>query len=164
MERPRNLVLTGFMGTGKSTLGPQVAAALGLAFVDTDTEIVARSGLSIGDLFAQRGEPYFRLLESQLCQHLASESGRVIATGGGTFLDPATRFAFQSSLVVCLTADPQVLAERLKDRQGRPLAADWRHHLKQRQPIYEALPHHLDTSNLSVVEATQHLVRLWNCR
>ena len=89
----RNLVLTGFMGTGKTSVGRQVAQRLGRPFVDMDVEIEARTGKSIPRIFAEDGEATFRRIESSLCQELGAQVGLVIATGGGALVDPANRAA-----------------------------------------------------------------------
>jgi len=86
-----NLVITGFMGTGKTRVAREVARRLGYPFVDMDAEIEARAGKPIPRLFAEDGEAAFRHMEAALCVELGSPSGRVIATGGGALVDPVSR-------------------------------------------------------------------------
>jgi shikimate kinase len=93
----RRIVLTGFMGSGKSTVGPLVAARLGWLFVDADDVIVARSGMAITDMFAQHGEAAFRRLEQETIAELAAEEGLVLALGGGAIEDPKTRWLLLES-------------------------------------------------------------------
>ncbi|MCW8860479.1 MAG: AAA family ATPase, partial [Deltaproteobacteria bacterium] len=81
--RKTNIILTGFMGTGKSTLGRLLAKRLGYEFIDTDTEIEKRIGQTIAELFQEQGEGVFRQYEAELVQELAQQQGLVIATGGG---------------------------------------------------------------------------------
>jgi len=109
----RNIVLTGFMGTGKSDVGPVLAAALGWTFVDTDEVIVAGHG-SIAEIFRTDGEAAFRAIERDLAQQLSEGSEQVIAVGGGMLLDPASRGWLTSNAeVVCLTAAPEVIVARV---------------------------------------------------
>lgn len=162
MSKPANVILTGFMGTGKTTVGQLVAAQTGLRFVDTDAEIVARAGMTIPDVFAQQGEPAFRALESGICAELATRSGQVIATGGGALVDPCNRDIMQAAgLLVCLTARPDVIRERLADFDGRPLATNWEHLLRERRAAYAQIPHQIDTSEKSPEQVATEVVALW---
>jgi 3-dehydroquinate synthase len=119
------IVLTGFMGTGKSSTGRALAAATGRPFVDTDEEIVAREGRGIADIFATDGERYFRTLERGLAQELAGRDGLVIATGGRMMLDPVGGLLLsRDAAVVCLTAAPETIVARLAQvAEARPLLA-----------------------------------------
>lgn len=117
-----NIVLTGFMGTGKSTVGRLVAERLGRRFVDTDALIESRHG-PIPRLFAEHGEDHFRRLEREVAAELAATSGLVVATGGRTMLDPANQASLGASgTVVCLAASVEQLVLRLQDEaEDRPL-------------------------------------------
>lgn len=117
-----NIVLTGFMGTGKSTVGRLVADRLGRRFIDTDALIESRHG-PITELFADRGEDHFRQLERDVATELAEQSGLVVATGGRTMLDPENQATLGSTgFVVCLSASAATLVERLLDEaEHRPL-------------------------------------------
>jgi shikimate kinase len=162
----RNIVLAGFMGTGKTTVGQIVAARTGLAFVDTDAVIVARAGRSIAEIFAAQGEPAFRALEAEVCADLAAGGGQVIATGGGALLDPRTVAAFaDGNLFVCLTCDLDEIARRIGDDPLRPLARDGIERLarllESRRPIYARVPHQIDTSSLTPQQAAEEIIRLW---
>jgi shikimate kinase len=119
MEK-RNVVLTGFMGTGKSTVGRLLAAELDYRFVDTDELIVARDGRSIAAIFREDGQFAFRRWEAVISQELAGQMGLVIATGGRLMLDEANAAALsQNSSVFCLTAAPETILARLADDAGR---------------------------------------------
>lgn len=118
--KKRNVVLTGFMGTGKSTVGRLLAARLGYGFVDTDELIVARDGRSIADIFREDGPAAFRRWEAIIAQELAGQAGLVIATGGRLMLDAANAAALsQNAHVFCLTARPELILARLADDEGR---------------------------------------------
>ena len=109
----RNLVLTGFMGTGKTTVGRILADRLGRGFVDTDDVIESRAG-PIHTIFERDGEEAFRELERSLARELAAATGLVIATGGRMMLDAECAACLESvSDVVCLTADPDTIVERV---------------------------------------------------
>lgn len=111
---PDNVVLTGFMGTGKTTVARLLAERLGRRAVDADDLIEERHG-SIAALFAEHGEGHFRRLEREVAAELARERGLVISTGGRMLLDPANASALQSTgKVFCLTADVDELVERLR--------------------------------------------------
>ncbi len=142
----RNIVLTGFMGTGKSTIGRALAARLGWQFVDTDALIEAAHG-PIPDIFATHGEEHFRELERQVASDVAGRSGHVVATGGRLMLDPANQATLGAAgLVVALTATAEEIHDRLV-RDGtlehRPLLAgpDPRRVietlLEERTPLYQ---------------------------
>ncbi|MCA9951440.1 MAG: shikimate kinase, partial [Anaerolineales bacterium] len=120
-----NIILTGFMGTGKTTVGRLLAERLNRQFVDSDELIVARNGRSIADIFSTEGESFFRDLESQITQELAAKRGMVIATGGRLMLDPHNAELLSATgAVFCLTADPeQILARVASDDTRRPLLA-----------------------------------------
>ena len=163
-----NLILTGFMGTGKTTVGREVARRLGWPFVDMDAEIEARAGKSIPRIFAEEGEAAFREMESSLCRELSRRSGWVIATGGGALIDPDNREVVQASgTVVCLTCDVEGILERLRRKpQGRPLLAvddpraEIEHLLAARQEAYAAIPWQVDTTGLSVAQIAGRVLAL----
>jgi shikimate kinase len=108
MNEKKNIILTGFMGTGKTRVGRAVAGQLGMSFLDTDREIEDREGSSISDIFSRFGEAHFRNLEKSLCREIAGRKGLVIATGGGMALDPENRRLLNSiGIVVCLRCEAQ---------------------------------------------------------
>ena len=118
----RPIVLTGMMGAGKTVMGRRLAAHLGLAFVDSDAEIEAAAGMTIPDIFARHGEPFFRDRENRVVDRLIGAGARVVATGGGAFIHPATRAAIKAGgLSVWIKADFDVLMRRVRKRSNRPL-------------------------------------------
>ena len=118
----RPVVLSGFMGTGKSTLGPALAARLGVPFVDTDAEIERRSGRSVPDLWREEGEAAFRQREAELADRLLGQQGGVVvAFGGGTVtVDRVRRLAADRALVVTLMAAPEAVVARTPNLAARP--------------------------------------------
>lgn len=118
----RSLVLIGMMGAGKSSVGRRLAARMGLPFVDADTEIEAAAGMSIPDIFEVHGEPYFRAGEARVIGRLLADGPRVVATGGGAFMNPGTRALIaERGLSVWLKAELDVLLRRIRRRSDRPL-------------------------------------------
>lgn len=155
-----NIVLVGFMGTGKSAVGRELADRLRREFVDMDRTLETRAGLSVTRLFAERGEAHFRALEKALVVELAARRALVIACGGGVVLDADNIRAFaRSGLVVCLTAAPEELERRVAASTHRPLleqSGDKRRRIRElleaRRPFYDAVPCQVDTTGLTVGE------------
>ena len=122
----RNIVLTGFMGTGKSTVGKRAAGALGYDFVDTDQLIEERAGRTVAEIFRDEGEAAFRAMESAVAEELSLREGLVIATGGRLMLDPGNAALLEATgLVFCLTASAEEIFARVSadGPELRPLLA-----------------------------------------
>jgi shikimate kinase len=118
----RPIVLVGLMGVGKSTVGRRLAARLRLPFVDADEEIETAAGMTISEIFERFGEPYFRDGERRVIARLMDGRPKVIATGGGAFINDDTRaLILAEATAIWLDAAPEVLAERVKRRDTRPL-------------------------------------------
>lgn len=139
----RPIVFVGMMGAGKTSIGRQVAASLGLPFADSDHEIEHASRMTIADLFEKYGETEFRALEQRVIARLIGEGMRVLATGGGAFMNADTRLAIrQNALSVWLNADLDTLMGRVAKKQHRPLlqSADPRAVMERlmqiRYPVY----------------------------
>jgi 3-dehydroquinate synthase len=160
-----NIILTGFMGAGKTSVGREVATRMGCRFVDLDDLIVARAGKSIPDIFSEDGEPAFRALEATLCREMGEPAGLVVAVGGGAVVNPANREALAAGgTLICLDASPEALRQRIGDDDNRPMLAGGdrlariRELLAQRTPAYTAIPHHLDTTGLSIAAAAERVM------
>jgi shikimate kinase len=139
----RSIVFVGLMGAGKTAIGRKVAAALGLAFADSDHEIETASRMGIPDLFERYGEAEFRALEQRVIARILEHGPQVLSTGGGAFMNEQTRAAIAGHGVsVWLKADINVLMERVSKKQNRPLLrnADPRAVMEQlmaeRHPVY----------------------------
>jgi shikimate kinase len=119
----RCIVLIGMMGAGKSTIGRRLAARLRLAFVDADTEIeTAHAGMTIPEIFAAHGEPYFRDGEARVIARLLDHGPAVVATGGGAFMREETRGRVRDKAIsIWLKADVEVIMKRVRRRSDRPL-------------------------------------------
>ncbi|HYN87216.1 MAG TPA: 3-dehydroquinate synthase [Ardenticatenaceae bacterium] len=172
-----NLILTGFMGTGKSTVGHAVADVLGRPFVDLDDLLVERSGRDIPRIFAELGVVAFRQLEAAAVDEIAEQSGLVVATGGGTIVSSRNRRALaRSGVLICLRAEPSEIEGRLHRPGGRPMlqgapphhdpqagpawTAELRRLLDGRAHAYSRVPHQLDTTGRSVSEVVAEVVEL----
>ncbi len=141
----QNIVLMGFMGVGKSTIGRRLATQLGFTFVDTDALIVESAGKPIPQIFADEGEQGFRAREIEAVANVASQNRLIIATGGGAVVNPLNAARLRASgLTVLLTAKPEILLKRVGDRRTRPMLAHVENPLAhiivlnaQRAPFYE---------------------------
>lgn len=155
----KNIVLFGFMGTGKTSVGKALAQELGMQFLDMDHIIEEREGRTINDIFATDGEPYFRELEFNLVKELSQREGLVIGTGGGVVLNEENIKSFASTgLCVCLNAAPEEILRRLESDGSRPLLAEGdklqkiRDILDSRQALYAKVPEQIETSGMTVAE------------
>jgi shikimate kinase len=141
----RSVVLVGMMGAGKSTIGRRLAARLHLPFQDADAEIeLAHAGMTIPEIFAAHGEPYFRDGEARVIARLLDNGPSVLATGGGAFMREETRGRIRDKAVsVWLKADAETIMKRVKRRADRPLlqtadpAATIARLIEERHPVYE---------------------------
>ena len=188
---PRNLVLVGFMGSGKTAVGRRVAPALGLEFADLDDAIVTAAGKAIVEIFEDDGETAFRRLEADAVARFAAGTGRVIAPGGGAVMnDQSWRRLLDGNLVIRLLASPAALLRRIRhretsrDRHGkrprdiRPLAdvdpaarrwpADARTRvlalMQQREARYAEAPLVVDTTGRSLDAVVRDVERLARSR
>jgi len=148
--RHRTIVLIGLMGAGKSTVGRKLAARLHLPFVDADTEIERAAGLSIPEIFERFGEAHFRDGERRVIARLIDGMPKVIATGGGAFMQPETRsLILDRATTIWLDADIDILAERVRRRDNRPLLRGRNPHevlselAAVRNPVYALAPIHI---------------------
>jgi shikimate kinase len=163
---PRNnLYLVGFMGTGKTTIGRELAKAMGRKFMDTDHVLEKRFDKSVNEIFAEDGEAVFRQAERDLSVELSKTENKVIGTGGGTIMDPVSLEAFQSSgLLLRLYTRQTNLIGRLKRTSKRPLLAGETEEeverkikklLTEREEVYGKINLRLETTDLTPMIAAK---------
>lgn len=159
-----NVVLTGFMGTGKTVVGKSLAQKLDYEFVDTDSLIEQEAGQSISHIFRHSGEAYFRKVEKDVIRKLSGREGLVMATGGGAILDPENMATLRrQGLLVCLSAQPRTILSRLKGQKDRPLLdtsdrfGEIQRLLKHRLPFYERADYIIQTDRMSVPQIVRRL-------
>jgi len=172
------LIITGFMATGKSSVGPLVARRLAWEFVDVDSVIVARAGKPIAQIFADHGEAHFRQLEREAVAHLTSDRRRcphchgphpeVISTGGGVLVDESNCAALKRvGVIVCLTARPEVVAARVeRSKTKRPKLAEGgkstlvriKELMDERADAYARADVQVDSSELTVDQLADRVI------
>ena len=162
-----NIIITGFMGTGKSVVAKELARKLKMKFIDMDRIIEEGQGMSIADIFSRYGENYFRQQENKLVKELSQKENMIIATGGGTLLSSDnTRILGQRGQIICLYADSRTIYNRVKRRNNRPLLkgenvlSDIDRLLEERKKIYDNIKWKIDTTNLNIQEVTDKIIAL----
>jgi len=178
------LIITGFMATGKSSVGPLVARRLGWEFVDLDTVIVARVGKQIAQIFADHGEAHFRQLEREAVACLTGDRRRcprchgpypeVISTGGGVLVDESNCAALKRvGLIVCLTARPEVVAARIeRSKTKRPKLAEGgkstlariKELMDERVDAYARADVQIDSSDLTAEQLADDVISAFGAR
>lgn len=162
-----NIILTGFMGTGKTSAGRRLAKELNIRFVDTDYLIEKEAGISIDEIFAKFGEAYFRRLESKVIMGISANTDMVISTGGGAIVDPMNLEALKKNgIVICLTASVDVILSRVGSGDERPLISEGDKKetisglLKVREPFYKKADFIVDTSAKTVGEVVEEIKKI----
>lgn len=165
----RNIVLFGFMGTGKSSTGRVIAGRLGRELIEMDAIIEAREGKTINHIFVSEGEPYFRALERDLVQELAARSSLVVSTGGGVVLNPANIEDFRrSGVLFSLMATPETVYERTRRETHRPLLATADpmkrivELMDQRRSFYEKADHIIHTDGKTVEQVAEEILKIFS--
>ncbi|MBM4152411.1 MAG: shikimate kinase [Kiritimatiellaceae bacterium] len=165
--KKQNIILIGFMGTGKTATGRVLATRTGMPWIDMDERIEQRQQKTISEIFAQNGEPAFRAMERELVQELSQLTGYIISTGGGVVLNPDNISDFEKTgLVVCLTASPETILQRLETDTSRPLLSGDRKNqsvtlLEKRKPLYNAIPHQINSDRLNPEERADAILTLY---
>ena len=162
-----SIFLTGFMATGKSAVGREIAARLSMPFVDTDAEVETAAGMTIAEIFRRGGEAEFRDRERQALARACEVRGAVVATGGGAIVDLRNRERMRAAgKIVCLAASPEAILARLGEGDERPLLAGEldrvkriRELLAEREGAYSAADWTVDTSGLTPSETAEAIVR-----
>ena len=153
----RNIALVGFMGTGKTTASMALAEKLGMKYVSTDDLIEKKEKTSIREIFAAKGEAYFRKAEKEAIEKASLMKSVVIDAGGGAVIDPENvENLKKKSTLICLWAEPEVILERTKKYTHRPLLsageglAKIKELMDHRKPFYERADYHIRTSRMTV--------------
>ena len=161
----KNIVLIGFMGTGKTSVGKILARRLKKTVRDVDEFIEAKEKRSIRDIFEKDGEVYFRRAEKEAVQALAREENVVITTGGGVVLDPEnTKVLSENGWIVALHASPETIFRRVKHSRKRPLLQDGdmlseiKKLLEARRPFYRRADFSLDTDGKNAAQVTDRIL------
>ena len=163
----RNIVLVGFMGSGKTTIATQLANKLRLRYVSTDSLIEAREKRTINEIFTKSGEDYFRDIESDVIREISGQEGLVIDTGGGVVIrDENLNNLKSTGIVICLTADEDTIMKRTKKYKHRPLLnvedpkLKIRSLLAKRAPLYAKADHCIDTGKLTIRQVVEKIVEI----
>lgn len=163
----KNIIITGFMGTGKSAVAEELAQKLKMEFIDMDRIIEERQGTSVSDIFARYGENYFREQENKLVKELSLKGNMIIATGGGALLSSDNaRILGQMGEIICLYADPRTIYDRLKKENDRPLLkgkdilGEISLLLKKRERIYDKIKCKINTTNFTIQEVVDEIINL----
>ena len=160
-----NVVLVGFMGTGKSAVGRVIAQKLEFHFIDTDDVIEQTSKAKISDIFAEHGEDYFRALESQAVKSVALMKNQVVATGGGVVLRSSNIDLLRTGgPIFCLNATPKAIWDRVRSSRSRPLLRGpeplkkIETLLDKRAPYYALADHQIETTGVSVDRVADEII------
>lgn len=163
----KNIVLTGFMGTGKTYTGRALAKSLGTKFIDTDVLIESEAGITIPDIFEKFGEPHFRGLEREIVKRVSQENGAVIAVGGGAIVNPDNLADLKKKgVIICLKASPEVILSRVERNSDRPLLqvedriGKITELLEKRAPYYEKADFTVDTDGKTPEQVAEEILEI----
>ncbi len=167
MKEAKNIILTGFMGTGKTRVGRALAARLKYPFVDIDFLIEKTTRQKISRIFEEKGEKYFRRLETATIKEALQGKKKVVATGGGSLLLEENRLLLQKGgVVICLSASPAEIFDRVSHRKNRPLLknkdilAEIKKLLLARQKYYNTVPYQISTTGKTPQEVVLEIEQL----
>ena len=162
-----NIVLVGFMGTGKSVVGKLLAEKLCREFLELDEIIEKREGVSIKDIFEKKGEGYFRRLEKSVVKDASEKKDAVISAGGGAIVDEENfKNLKKSGVIISLEASPDIILRRTRDLATRPILnvsnpkAKIEELLKKREPYYKKADFRINTDNLTVKQVVEKIIEL----
>lgn len=162
----KNIVLIGFMGAGKTSVGKVIAKKLGFEFVDVDEVIEKATGMEISEIFSKFGESRFRDIEEEMIKLITQKKRQVIATGGGVVLrDKNMKRLKKGGVIFCLKASENVIFERLKQTTNRPLLQvenpeeRIKELLQKRMPLYEKADFIIDTEGLTPEEVAEKIIK-----
>ncbi len=163
----KNIIITGFMGTGKTAVGSVLAKKLEYSFVDLDDFIEEIEGKGVPEIFAEKGEAYFRQAETRALKEVLQGEARVISTGGGTLLKKENQqLLMAAGTVVCLTAPAEEILQRVGAGESRPLLEGEdplntiRKLLNEREDVYSKVPHKISTREKSIETVARDIINL----
>ncbi|MFA4991075.1 MAG: shikimate kinase [Candidatus Omnitrophota bacterium] len=163
----KNIVLVGFMGTGKTSVARALAGKLGREFLELDSVIEKREGVSIKEIFETKGESYFRGLEKEAVKEASRKEGVVISAGGGAIIDEENfNNLKKNGVIVCLEASPDTILERTRGSERRPLlnVPDPRERIEKllsaRAPYYKKADHSVSTDELTIDQVVDKIIAL----
>lgn len=167
MSDMKTIILVGFMGTGKTTVGKRVAERCGCPFLDLDDVIEENAGMAISQIFEDYGEPKFREYEREAVRSLLDRPPLVVAPGGGAVMDERNRAVFdEAGICICLLATPEAILTRVEKESHRPLleqgdkADRIRKLYESRRKVYESFPLKIDTSQMSIEQVADRVEEL----
>lgn len=161
----KNIVLTGFMGSGKTVVASQLARILGMKVIDVDTEIEKSTKMTINEIFKQFGEPRFREIETETIKQVSENNNVIISTGGGAVLKQENMDAMrEKGVIVCLTAASETILERTRKTGDRPLLIvenpleRIKELLEFRKPFYEKADIMIDTESKTPLQIAEEII------
>ena len=163
----KNIILVGFMGTGKTTIATELANRLDMRYVSTDDMIEKKEKRTINEIFTKSGEDYFRDIESEIVREASGMENVVIDAGGGAVIREENLTNFKSGgIVICLTADEETIMERTKKYKHRPLLnvedpkLKIRNLMAKRAPLYAKADHTIDTGKLTARQVIEEIIKI----
>jgi shikimate kinase len=161
----KNIVLTGFMGTGKTAVGKELAHLLNMKLIDVDTQIEKSEKMTINEIFKQFGEPRFREIETEMITKLSKDKNSIISTGGGAVLKQENMDILRGNgVIICLTATPETILSRTSNSNDRPLL-QVENPLKRikglldfRKPFYERADVMIDTEGKTPLQIAEEII------
>ena len=165
----KNIVLVGFMGTGKTNVGRLISQELNMEYVNTDDLIEKKEGMSINDIFSKKGEPYFRQVESEVIKEVSQKDSSLIDAGGGVVTSELNvKGLKQKGIIFCLNATPEEILKRTKRYSHRPLLnvadplAEIKVILKNRTEYYKRADYQIETTGKTADEVSKEIIGIYN--
>jgi shikimate kinase len=167
----KNIVLTGFMGTGKTVVGRELSRILGWKIIDVDDEIVKAQAMTINEIFSRFGEERFRDIETEMIRKVAHSRNVIISTGGGAVLRQENMDLLrENGVIICLWAEPEAVLRRTGSSDERPLLrvddplGKIKELLEYRRPFYEKADIMIDTGDKTPFHIAKEILELMGCK
>ncbi|MFH0840342.1 MAG: shikimate kinase [Candidatus Omnitrophota bacterium] len=164
----KNIVLVGFMGTGKTAVAALIAKELGISFIRTDDIIEKKAGMPINDIFQKKGESYFRQLEREAIMEVSAGESIVIDTGGGAVINELNVADLKmNGILFCLNATPEEICKRVSRKTHRPLLnvedpfGEISYLLKKREPYYKRADHQINTTGKAARDVADEIMEIY---